>query len=239
MKLHSSLLSWFVITLYCTPLAFAQQSTTPHIITLFFKPALKQYCQGPACELLGNLHIPGQINRIILSQNIMAQIISGIYVSYAGFVTHSDYNGQVSFPLKYAHDNFTIIVTESIKPVLLFSNTVHHLEFAENTPAVMYSFTEEKRDKKAVWVVKKVAITDHKIPDNALIIFSQPSHIIIAEGIFKADEGPNVILPHIYVAENTPLSVNALQFVKLAKFFAPVVKAFGYAPERYADIIAN
>lgn len=239
MKLHISLISWFVIAFYGTPLAFAQQSATPHIITLFFKPALKQYCEGPACELLENLHIPGQINRIILSQNVMAQIISGIYVTYAGFVTHSDYNGQVSFPLKYAHDNYTLIVTESIKPVLLFSNTVHHLEFAEETPAVMYSFTREKQNKKSVWVVKKVAITDHKIPDTALIIFSQPSHIIIAEGIFSADEGPNVILPHIYVTDNTPLSVNALQFVKLAKFFAPVTKAFGYARERYADIIAN
>lgn len=239
MKLHCFLISLFVTALYCTPSAFAQQSPTPHIMTLFFKPALKQYCEGPACEVLDNLHIPGHINRVILSQNVMAQIISGIYVTYNGLVSHSDYNGQVSFPLKHADDTVTVIVTESLKPILLFSNTVHHLEFAENSPAAVYSFQLNKQNNNPVWVVKKSEITGRTIPENALIIFAQPSHIIIAEGTFKADAGPNAILPHIYVTENTPLSVNAIQFIKLSKFFAPVVKAFGYARERYADIIAN
>ena len=241
MKLHCFLISWFVITIYCTPLALAQQSSAPHIITLFFKPALKQYCQGGACDLLEHMHIPGYLNRVILNQKLMAKIVSGIYVSHAGLVAHSDSNGQVAFPLIHPDDSFTIAITDSIKPILLFSNTVHHLETIENNPAVFYTFTRTKVEKAPpVWVVKKIdPPAGHKIPDDALVIFSQPEHIIVAEGTFHADEGQNAILPSIYINDSTPLSVNALQFIKINKFFAPIQKAYSYARDRYADVIAN
>lgn len=238
MKLHCFLISWLLALIGVAPIV-AQQSPTPHILTLFFKPALQQFCEGSACDVLAQLSIPGYANRTILNNKLIAQLTGGIYVTYAGYVTHSDYNGQVSFPLKHPDNEFYVVVTESIKPVLLFSNTVQQLELVENVPAASYSFTLAQENKKPVWIVKKLPVTGYKIPDNALIIFSQPENIFVAEGTFKADQGPNAVLPHLYVAQTTPLSTNAIQFIKSAKFFAPVMKAFGYAPERYADIIAN
>lgn len=245
MKLHCFLIVWFIITFYCIPMINAEQSSAPHIVTFFFKPALVQFCDSTAChETLNHLvTIPGHINRTILNQKLLSPLISGIYVTYAGLITCSDFNGQVSFPIQQINDTFTLVVTDAIKPVLLFGNTVNHLEFVENNPAQIYRFTRTHgidKQTPTLWNVRKIERpVNNRLPENAIVIVAHPSHIVIIEGTSHADEGPNIILPHIYVTDTMTLSTNALQFLKVVKFFAPVIKTFGYARERYADIIVN
>lgn len=240
MKLRVSIIAYCIITWY--PVCLAQpEAPAPHMLTFFFKPLTTPKTKAINPEAYQRfLKTPGNISRAFITQEIIAPLVYGIFVTYRGLVAHSDFNGQVSFPLRTDPETLTLVITENIKPILLFSNTVHHLEVAEDTPTAFYQYTRTKNDKNITWEVKKTpAPKKNRIPDDALVIVAQPTDIMIIEGKFIADQSPHYILPTIYVSNSMALDTNAFQFLKVAKFFEPVHKAFARAPDRYATIMTN
>jgi hypothetical protein len=242
MKSRFLIITYFLVASHSFSLSAQPEAQAPHILTFFFKPLLAQKTQAISPEFYNKfLKTPGNISRAFITQWVIAPLVYGIFVTYRGLVTHSDFNGQISFPLRQEPETVTMVVTGGIKPVLLFSNTVHHLELVEDFPADFYQFSRRKDElhKTVLWDVRKIKPKNRRIPDDALVVIAPPSQIVVIEGKFSADQSPNFILPNIYVSDAITMSSDALQFLKVAKFFEPVHKAFGYAPDRYATIMTN
>lgn len=215
------ILACFMAALQTTASANPDGGKLGAILTFFFKPTLKQESQDFS-PTFSRIH--------------------GIYVIYHGMVTHSDFNGQVIFPLQQMSDTLQVIVTNAIRPVLLFGNTVHHLELEADHPAAFYTYhrTVDEEEKTYRWEIKKNQTPPKKhIPDDALVIIAKPSDIIMHEGLFITEKSANVILPPLSVVDTLLTTDLAFQFLKVAKFFEPVHKAWSFAPDRYATLITN
>jgi len=226
MKCKQFSLSFFIIASYSMYITSAQHLPTPYVITFFFKPP----CHNE--DILQNIF---ETPCRLLQERIQQNLIQGIYVLYRGLATTSDFNGQISFPQRFPTGTFTVIITDGIYPVFLFGNTVHHLEIAEDHPLEVYQYTLEK----PLWKISKQSLPDRHIPPDALIIFAKPDQVKLLETDLPLEQGPNIFLPPVYVTDKITLSENALQFLKISKFFTPVLKVFSYANKRYASIITN
>jgi|GEM_PF-2505489 len=245
MKSSPFIVACFIAALYTKPLVAQQTPATPHLVSFFFKPYLGEDTEtSPALTLQDVLNTPGSLSRALLYSPIRYSTVQGIYVTYQGIVTQSDFNGQVTFPLQTTVDTLHLFVipAEQLKPILIFGNTVDHLEVLEPQAAKFYRYTRTKDDKKKkyTWHTQAIRVPkNHRIPDNALIIMASPSQIVIEEGTHTTDITENFILPAIYVKNAITIDENALQFLRTTKFFKPVRQAFGFARERYASKIVS
>jgi len=219
----------------------------PHIIEFFFKPKIQDSALTTPAHTQESLNqflsTPGKMNRALLRKQLeSSHIIQGIYVLYSGLVTHSDANGQVTFPRRQVEETVTLVVTNGIVPVFLFGNTIHHLEVRENAPADFYTLTRthDEKSKQSTWNVTKIQPpAKNKIPDQAIIIIAKPKQIDMMEGISITGSSANFILPDVYVKGEITLPTNVLSLLKYNKFFSPVLKSFVYTPDRYASQIIN
>jgi hypothetical protein len=237
---HASV--WIFLQGVCIQ-AFSQQAYVPYSITFFFRPASTIEGQKPSADELGSLFsTPGGTARMMLEYYTRSPLIQGIYVTYTGLVTASDINGQVSFPQRHTSNTVTIVVTQALRPVIIYANTVDHMQAKEGYDAAFYQCTRKKDPElnKMVWDVQKTANPPKNIiPGEALVILARPEQILIREGKTITNNDPNYFLPHVYVKESITSSENAIQFVRSAKFFAPVLKIFSYANDRYASMMSS
>lgn len=223
--------------------AFCMKAATSHFVILFFKPLVYNRCTTPPCindieDHLHHMHKPGFINATKLHQMISSPAIQGIPAVYFGSASYSDENGQLRFPQQQEADSFIVVITRHIYPILLLSNTVHHFEAASDRPIQFYLFTRSKNDDgTAEWNVATMEPPKHyRIPNDAIIIFADPAHIVIHEGTFHADSGPHNILPSIYVTDKITSAHNAMDYLRFSKFFSPLTTSFGFAPDRFVSL---
>ena len=210
--------SYFIPALYTLLVAGAPDSAAPHLLALFFKPA----------TISDNQHLDAASD--------------GIYVLYHGMIKATDFNGQATFPLKGSLGTLTVIVTEAIKPIIVFGNTTHHLETVEGVPSRWYEYRHSTGPEGVTWLMSLMAPpANNRIPDDALVIIAQPDGIIIDEHHTQILHQPttslNLVVPTFLVADTMNRSLIALQFLKVAKFFAPVRESWSYTPISDATII--
>ena len=211
----------------------------PHIITFFVQPY-----QEPVVRPHEKVQIisetPGKLNRTILKRQLQSTRNQGLYATYFGLVTHSDANGQITFPRKHFKNEVTFVVTQRIKPVMLYGNTVHHFDMSTSMPADYYNL-EIKQDaakKYFYWDAKKIAApTNKQVPVSAIILFAKPEHVIIYPGKTATDATENFVLPTVYIKPTITTGINALSFLKISKYFRLVKFVYNYTPERYATMI--
>ena len=192
-------------------------SAVPNI-TLFFKPAIDIE------RISKKLQKPGKLAKYMV-KGYASSPVEGIIGLYGGYVTASDYDGQISFPRRHQSTTIDIIIAPEIAPVALFENTVSRWVLPEGVSAVRYicekSYNAEK--KEYYWNMKEVGATnDRDIPMSALIIIGKPSNFEVQVGTTKMEHSSNLVLPDIYVKKGFNSVKNAIYALTIRHLFKPV-----------------
>lgn len=226
-----------LILLTITAAVSAQVAPTPHVISFFMVPC----ASNPACakkfptEKLPDLVTSYTgVNSMILKRHLTSPLVQGIYVNYKGYITYSDYQGEVLLPNKQSGDSLTVVVTSQIYPVLFQGNTVHHFEIPQEVDAAFYQYNlkHDAKNKKSFWNITQLERpATSRIDTDAVIIMAKPKDIQITPGTHEAIAGPHFILPDVFVhtAIDNPFCV--LKFLKINRFFQPLMIEKKFEPQ--------
>lgn len=216
----------------------SQQSiiAEPNIIA-FFKYE-KPHIDLEAEMLQVKIDKPGKIARWGLKQLLTIPLSTlGIIGAYAGYCTVTNSIGQLIFPRKHAKDEITVVITQKIKPVIVRGQTVRNFIVTPGAAAKWYTFTRESNEKvpSAFWRVKSIdAQESARIPAEALIIFANPEDILIPHSPIATISGTTLLLPTLNVTKQYRVEPNALQFLKVSKYFSTVKLSHRYLADRFA-----
>ncbi len=223
------------------PIAKAQQekrSVTPHIITLFIERTADIGLPPSPEHILGKVTRAGAPGRLYIDGQLRRKNVQGIYAVYMGWATHSDINGQILFPRSTPASSITLVVTRSLQPVLTHERLIHHFRASFDEPAEYYQFQLSTEQEEPSWnVYKQETPSDRVIPADAIVIIAKPNQMLIHEGTFSTVKSLNLILPTLYARPNLIAGVNALHFLKVNRYFAPVQYNWRYGTARYGVII--
>lgn len=192
-------------------------------INFFFKPYPPDIQSLSQEKIESLVRTPGKLSRYLFKQYLNDTSITGICCSYMGYFSVSSYNGQVQFPRKQTHSRFTLIITPIVQPIIMLSNTVHHLELVPNKPTHLYavSYQEDAQTQIRYWKVEKMESVDKNIvPLHAIIIFADPQSIYVPEGVTPVAKQLQIVLPDMYVKKPShririlSLLLNIKQFFK-------------------------
>jgi len=217
-------------------LSIYQNAHTEPTINMFFRSFPEIYPNEHAQELEAKLKKPGKIARHTIRSLTNSNIVAGIYVTYGGYLDVSDVNGEIRFPRKHKEAKVILVITTKITPIMMVGNTIHHWEFEEGTPVSLYS-VERKQDEETkllYWDVKAIpAPENNRLPLESLVVFGKPKDVYIPEGITLTTEGPQLLLPDIYVKKGIKQYERALYLLNLKHFFGPVTVYSKKEPKRY------
>jgi hypothetical protein len=219
-----------------------QGQTNPHIITFFIRPlpvstttelqtALERYARMP---LMGKAAKPSFINPIN-----PPLLHSGIYVAYAGMVTHTDPDGQILFERKTAEPKLNVLITEEIKPIAIDPvNSKTLYGFIVDPKAQAQQFLVERlKDPETElyswYISQKPVIKDKRIPYDTIIIFANPKHVIVPLGPTATTVSENFLLPDFYVTAGHNSAANALRFLKIRQYFATTAFDYKFLPDEF------
>lgn len=209
------------------------------IITFFVEPYPATAPIDSTETIANKLQQPKTIAKYALQKHVPTEPINaGIFGTYSGYMTATDINGQISFPLMQRKAAINLLITPAIKPIIMFGNTLSHLEVAPDAPAAMYRMERKSEigpDSIVAfyWQAKQVDIPNNrKIPLDTVIIFEKPSHIYIPllEGIVQTTKSPNLILPPIYIKKHTSKLDTALEVLTFREFFSGLSKLYKKEP---------
>ncbi|MBY0110347.1 MAG: hypothetical protein K2X90_04520 [Candidatus Babeliaceae bacterium] len=206
----------------------AETAPTPHVISFFMVPcASNPACvkKFPADKLPTMVASHDKINNMILQRHLTSPLVQGIYVNYLGYLTYTDYQGQILLPNKESGNSLTVVITSQIYPVLFQGNTVHHFEIPQEVDAAFYEYTlkQDEQHKKWYWnIMHKERPKNSQVPTHALTIMAKPKDIEIMTGTYEAIAEPNFILPDIFVHTSIDNPFCVLKFLKVNRFFKPV-----------------
>lgn len=228
-----------IILMLCMS-TYAQQEIeygkmAPHTIMCFCKPAVHLYADQP-----GNIELPKTTQELqdkIFEAQIERFTRRGVLATYHGYVTFSDQNGQILFPRKHTRDDMFYVVTRKVRPVITYGETVQHftIDNAEATRMYYLKRMQDEDNNVTYWDVSELEVkAGQHIPPSAMIIFSNPEHIIVPTGIFKTIDGGSLLLPDLYIKKGIPIGPNVLAFLPLNKYFTPVNHTYAYTSDRYA-----
>lgn len=186
-------------------------------------------------HLLNSVKKPSKIDQYQFQGIINYAPFQGIFSTYAGFLGFSDYNGQTLFPLKHTSSFVYLLITDSIFPITMFANTVHHWELVPGNPAAMFKCEmKQDKDRSFFWHISSVPIpTDNTIPLEAIIILVHPDYVKVHTGIMTATNNPNLILPDIYIKKGINVIKNANYMINLRHLFGTVGMHYNRQPMRY------
>lgn len=218
----------------CATNAYAAQSATP-VLTFFIKTDPTAQTQS----LEKTLRKSTKLARTYLKKHLSSTLVTGVYASCAGYITASDYNGQITLPRGKLGEKVTILITPTVIPVPLRQQTIQHFVVKEQEPRSVYlaQRSQNPRTKQFLWNIQPARLTSDRIPSQALIIFGDPASLMMPLGTFVTDGGPNLVLPPLISTKEHPGAGEALKLLKYNRYFAPVQKAYQFTPERYASMI--
>lgn len=195
------------------------------VITLFLQPYPKFKTRKKLLSKAKKYALPGYLSKQAIKDVTRTDIVAGIPASYAGFVTISNFNGELTFPRKHEKPLVYVVITRKITPININDATIHHWEFEENTPAEMYRVEKEEDPATGIfyWQITPEEIPENKIiPLESIIIFASPHNVYVPTGTTLAEKGPHLILPDIYVKPAIKKSQNALYILYVRHFFGPM-----------------
>lgn len=215
-----------------------QGITADPVLTFF----LKDYPdQETASYLLGKLKKPNALAKQTVAGIFQHSNTGGIFSSYFGFLNSSDHNGQTTFPRKHSNTKLKLIITDKIMPVMMFNLTVSHWELIPGTPAVLYEIVqqEDPTTKLTYWNVTLGTLPDNKqlAPTDSIILFAKPKNIYVPLGVTLAEQGPNLILPDMYVKKGIQTTRNALYVLNLSFLFRPIDLLYKKSSMSYESLV--
>lgn len=148
-----------------------------------------------------------------------------VYVLYNGYLTRSDASGFVSFPRKTKHEEFLLLVTESIKPIFALDNTVHGWQIMDPKHAVMYDITRYQDPETELYYWKAMETTipeNYIVPIHTITAVGKPGDVHVPLGITPTTKEPNLVLPPIYAKQGLDRIKHALFVINIKQFFQTI-----------------
>jgi hypothetical protein len=218
----------------------------PHVISFFIRP-LPAY-PTPAQEKFVEEHkkksVPDSLLKSIINKELNTNFLhSGIYVTYAGMSALSNSEGQVTFERKTPEKKLNVIVAEDLKAVPvdpLNNKTIYGFMVNPKAAAHQYSFEllQDPETEIYSWYVNHVPLVKGKrIPYDTIVIFANPKHVIVPIGATATSVSENFLLPDLYATPQHKSGANALRFLKIRQYSAPVKFDTKFYPEEYQQII--
>ena len=215
----------------------------PHSITFFVQPLppklIPEQQKKQQNKAQKYSKQPEKLARALIKRELHPeQLNRGIYVTYLGYMTHSNSFGQVTLPRRTAQDTLHVLVTQDLTPVPRTTTqptTLLGFVVDPNARASYYRYYLKQNPETDLltWYVIEEIVPSGIIPAQALIIFEDPEHIIIPVGTTSTFSRENLVLPPIYITPTAQPARNALRFLKLRKFFSAVAFSYTSIPNGY------
>jgi hypothetical protein len=189
-------------------------------ISFFFR-------QDPDLERISQkLRKPGKLSEYTVKGIMQPNLIEGIIATYGGYMTESDYSGEVVFPRKHPQNTIEILITPHINPVPLLQNTISYWTRVPGLPATVYACEQKYDDAKDhyYWQVQEVPLSEDKtIPLATIVIIADPKNITMNPGITMTNATANLVLPDVYVRKGIATIQNAAYTLTIRHLFKPVL----------------
>ena len=221
---------------------------SPHVITFFVRPlptapstAITKFIEEQKKFMGPDSKMPPILSTIVG----LPFMLAGTTASYAGTITQADHNGQIVFLRKSTDAKLNVLVTESIKPIPvdpLNPKTLYGFEVAKDAAAQMYIFErlQDSETEQYTWYVKPATFDKStRIPYDTIIVYANPYDIIVPLGPSSTTINENFVLPDFYVTERYNSAYNALRFLKIRHYFAPVTFNYTFLPGEFQRTIKN
>ncbi|MCL5876110.1 MAG: hypothetical protein M1114_06585 [Candidatus Dependentiae bacterium] len=195
----------------------ANTALATHIVSLTIQPY-------PISEKNIDQQIKQNLNKGTHLQRFAKEssLVSGIFSTYAGYISISDYTGRITFPRMQQSARLYLIVTQQINPIMMLGNTIHHWELNKGEP-VKIVLAEQKIDEETdllYWDLQEAPIpADNIIPLASITILASPEHMYIPLGITPTKQSPHLILPDIYIKPEFNKVAESLYLLNLSPFF--------------------
>jgi hypothetical protein len=205
-----------------------------HTITFLIQPYPEAELIALQAQQSGPLASPTALNTML--KKIYPFSTAGIIVMYGGYITVTNLQGRVTFPVMQQQPEFLMVVTPYIKPIFMLGVTVHHWELVPGLPVQTYSVVRKQDSitKLYYWDVQKVDPPAKSIiPLKALVILSKPDYIVVPSGITLTNNDPNFVLPSLYAYHQLNRIAPALEALKIKSFFGPIKRIYKKYEELY------
>lgn len=234
---------YHVICLILPLICIWQHIQADAVITFFLRPYPENHKPMTPERGLNKINQPQRWARAISKQFMWnPQLISGIMVSYAGFLTSSDLNGQVTLPRKHDKPALSLLITEEVTPIVRSGNTLSHWELEQGTPARMYKATLDQDHDTKLWywnITEQPVPTNNIIPLDAIIFFAHPDYVYVPEGVTITPENQNMILPPLYIKKGINFVDSALYIINLAHYYGSLFSLYKKGPKEYQSHITD
>ncbi len=163
----------------------------------------------------------------LVPSTIVPSSPSGIMMIYGGYVSYTDFNGLVNFPLRHEGKQIDIVLTPSIDLQRLYKDTysgifisqksISELKFSASILPEKYSFTQKPLEEKKPgallgkksefsgilmgnWEVSKSTVgIDSLLPSESVIVLVNPKNVFVPLGKATAMVQPHTVLPDMYL----------------------------------------
>lgn len=165
----------------------------------------------------------------ILADQMPSPPATGLFSTYAGFMTVSARDGSFLFPRKQAKPIFHIVVTPLIEPVMMVGTTVHHWELIKKMPAALYTVELKQDSETELWywqTQKQTLPKDRIVPLDSILLFAPPSEVVVPTGASRAHDVTNLSLPDIYIKNSFKVVPHALSTLQHKHFFRQILKTY-------------
>lgn len=169
-------------------------------------------------------HQTEQIIRSLMRPNL----VNGIFATYAGFLSTSNADGQIAFPIRHNAPMIYLYITTRVTPINMNTTTIAYWELEEKAPIAVYKMERKKDNKTGIFfweVTQEKPPADRRIPLTSIIIFAKPESVFVPLGISITDDAPNLHLPDIYVKPEINKLSDALYVLYLKHFFGQLKPA--------------
>lgn len=190
-------------------------------LTLFFTPEPLTDIE----KISQKLKKPGKLAKYKVKGAMQPSIVQGIMAIYGGYISTSDYNGELSFPRKHQKATIDIIVTQEIVPVPLFESTILRWKRIPGLPAHMYVCEKiyDGQKDQYYWQTSEVPILeDMAVPLAAIVIIAKPKNISMEIGKTVTQASENLVLPNIFVKKGINIIENSTYMLTIRHLFKPV-----------------
>lgn len=205
---------------------FLSTCITYPITTISF--FIRTYVPDKTCDcdkILSTIRQPGKMPYKCLRNHLDNGMQEGIFSSYWGYLTVSDFMGQVRFPRKQPDEKLKLLITERIVPMLMIGNTIHHWQLDPTVDASLYTLEriQDAENKKFYWNVARSTLpVDNRVHLDTIIIFAKPKDICVLTGQFETTDNPQLVLPDIYAKKTLNTISPALWILKMRQFYGPI-----------------
>jgi len=200
-----------------------------HVISLFLRPYPSVITPQKIARNAEKIKQPARLAYYSIKSLMHDPRTSGIFAAYRGYLTVSNYNGQILFPNKETKPIVQLLFTTRLTPIVMIGSTIHHWKLEEGTPAQLYK-CERKQDEETenfYWETEEVSLPESlSIPAGTVWIVAAPQKVYVPLGISLTDKTQNFILPAVYVKKDIMKLKNALYILNIKHFFLPVKKEF-------------